>query len=269
MKYFFKVMLAESRKQHRNYFSNKLIYVSLFLWPFLSFMASYYSYKVFDIEGSVVSYISGGNIMVFLLIGYMGMSFFRSVVQSAWHFSFERQSGTLEYIYLSPASRMAVILGNALSSVFEGSVAMAVFGALIILYNKESLSINVIGLVAVIPIFLCVALLWGAFLNACFLYSRDTDFLFTVLEEPMEIFSGVKVPVSIFPGWARVISCIFPLTYALEALRQVMLNSADINSVKNVVIISLVIILVLLSATLITIHIVEKHMRKTGNVILF
>ena len=244
MKYFFKVMLAESRKQHRNYFSNKLIYVSLFLWPFLSFMASYYSYKVFDIEGSVVSYISGGNIMVFLLIGYMGMSFFRSVVQSAWHFSFERQSGTLEYIYLSPASRMAVILGNALSSVFEGSVAMAVFGALIILYNKESLSINVIGLVAVIPIFLCVALLWGAFLN-------------------------VKVPVSIFPGWARVISCIFPLTYALEALRQVMLNSADINSVKNVVIISLVIILVLLSATLITIHIVEKHMRKTGNVILF
>ena len=68
MKYFFKVMLAESRKQHRNYFSNKLIYVSLFLWPFLSFMASYYSYKVFDIEGSVVSYISGGNIMVFLLI---------------------------------------------------------------------------------------------------------------------------------------------------------------------------------------------------------
>ena len=222
-----------------------------------------------DIEGSVVSYISGGNIMVFLLIGYMGMSFFRSVVQSAWHFSFERQSGTLEYIYLSPASRMAVILGNAMSSVFEGSVAMAVFGALIILYNKESLSINVIGLVAVIPIFLCVALLWGAFLNACFLYSRDTDFLFTVLEEPMEIFSGVKVPVSIFPGWARVISCIFPLTYALEALRQVMLNSADISSVKNVVIISLVIILVLLSATLITIHIVEKHMRKTGNVILF
>lgn len=269
MKNFIKVLIAECHKQHRNYFNNMLIYVSLFLWPLLSFMASYYSYKAFDVEGSIVSYISGGNMPVFLLIGYMGMSFFRSVVQSAWHFSQERQGGTLEYIYLSPASRIAVIFGNALSSVFEGSVAMVVFGMLLIFYNKAALNINLFGLMAVIPIFLCASLCWGAFLNACFLYSRDSDFLFTVLEEPMEIFAGVKIPVNIFPQWARLISCIFPLTYALEALRQVTLNAAGIGDMKKVFIISIIIILVLFSATLITIYVVERHMRKTGNFILF
>ena len=269
MKHFVKVMLAESYKQHRNYFNNRLIYVSLFLWPILSFMSSYYSYKAFDVEGSVVSYINGGNMLVFLLIGYMGMSFFRSVVQSAWRFSEERQSGTLEYIYLSPASRVAVLIGNALSSVFESSVAMLVFGMMIIFYNNASLNVNMIGVAVVVPIFVVMALFWGVFINACFLYSRDTDFLFTILEEPMEIFAGVKVPVNIFPNWARLISCIFPLTYALEALRRVTLSASGISDLKNIVVISLIIILVLLAATLITIHIVEKHMRKTGNIVLF
>lgn len=269
MKHFIKVVLAESYKQHRNYFNNKMIYVSLFLWPLLSFMASFYSYKAFDLEESAISYINSGNILVFLLIGYMAMSFFRSVVQSAWRFSSERQSGTLEYIYLSPASRLAVLMGNALSSVFESSVVMLVFGILMIFYNRESLHANVVGLVVVMPIFVIMALLWGVFINACFLYSRDTDFLFTILEEPMEIFSGVKVPVMIFPGWAKLLSCIFPLTYALEALRQVTLNNSDLGTIKITVLISILIIVVLLAATLITIHIVEKHVRKTGNIILF
>ena len=269
MKHFIKVVLAESYKQHRNYFNNKMIYVSLFLWPLLSFLASYYSYKAFDLENAAISYINGGNILVFLLIGYMAMSFFRSVVQSAWRFSQERQSGTLEYIYLSPASRLAVLIGNAMSSVFESSVVMFVFGALTIFYNKASLKVNVIGTLVVLPIFVVMALFWGVFINACFLYSRDTDFLFTILEEPMEIFSGVKVPVMIFPGWARLISCIFPLTYALEALRQVTLNNSDPGVIKTTIIISIIIIVVLFIITLLTIRIVEKHVRKTGNIILF
>ncbi|WP_028248145.1 ABC transporter permease [Pseudobutyrivibrio ruminis] len=269
MKYFMKVLLAESYKQHRNYFNNRLIYVSLFVWPMFSFLAAYYSYRAFDFGGNIISYISTENILVFILLGYMAMSFFRSVVQSAWNFSRERQSGTLEYIYLSPANRLAVLLGNALSSVFESAVVMFIFGMLIILFNRSALNVNIVGLILVLAIFMVMALLWGVFLNACFLYSRDTDFLFTILEEPMEIFAGVKVPVVIFPGWARIISCIFPLTYVLEALRQVSLNAASISSIKTTILISLVIIMVLLGATLITIQIVEKHMRKTGNVVLF
>lgn len=269
MRLFSKVVWAEACKQHRNYFNNRAIYISLFVWPVFSFLSAYYSYSAFDIRGTFISYLSDDNILLFLLIGYMGMSFFRSVVQSAWRFSMERQAGTLEYIYLSPANRMAVLLGNALSSVFESSVVMLIFGIMIMYYQRNALNIDVLGLISVMIIFVVMALLWGVFLNACFLYSRDTDFLFTVLEEPMEIFAGVKIPVVIFPYWARVISLIFPLTYILEALREVCLNHADIASVRIILIISIAIIIVLLTVTLVTIRVVEKHMRKSGNVILF
>ncbi len=269
MRYFLKVVWAEAIKQHRNYFNNWMIYISLFVWPLLSFLTAYYSYSAFNVEGTFVSYINGENILVFLMLGYMAMSFFRSVVQSAWNFSRERQSGTLEYIYLSTANRLAVLMGNALSSVFESSIVMLIFGLLIVFSNKKSINVNTIGLAVVLLIFIIMALLWGVFLNACFLYSRDTDFLFTILEEPMEIFSGVKVPIVIFPAWAKIISLIFPLTYVLEALRQVMLNGASLTAVSHILSICIGIIIVLLLATLITILVVEKHMRKTGNVVLF
>lgn len=269
MKYFIKVLWAEAVKQHRNYFNNWMIYISLFVWPLLSFLSAYYSYSSFDVDGTLISYINGNNILVFLMLGYMAMSFFRSVVQSAWNFSRERQSGTLEYIYLSAANRLAVLMGNALSSVFESSIVMLIFGLLIVFSNRASINVNTISLVVVIFIFIIMALLWGGFLNACFLYSRDTDFLFTILEEPMEIFSGVKVPIVIFPAWAKIISFIFPLTYALEAIRQVMLNGASLQAVSTILFVCLGIIMVLLFATLITIVVVEKHMRNTGNVILF
>lgn len=269
MRYFLKVVWAEAVKQHRNYFNNWTIYISLFIWPLFSFLSAYYSYSAFDVDGTLISYINGKNILVFLMLGYMAMSFFRSVVQSAWNFSRERQSGTLEYIYLSTANRLAVLMGNALSSVFESAIVMLVFGLLIIISNRDSINVNTISLGIVLIIFIVMALLWGVFLNACFLYSRDTDFLFTILEEPMEIFAGVKVPIMIFPAWAKIISFIFPLTYVLEALRQVMLNDASVSSLSNILFACIGIIIVLLSATLFTIGIVEKHMRKTGNVVLF
>ena len=269
MRYFLKVVWAEAVKQHKNYFNNRTIYISLFIWPLFSFLSAYYSYSVFNVEGTLVSYINGKNILVFLMLGYMAMSFFRSVVQSAWNFSRERQSGTLEYINLSTANRLAVLMGNALSSVFESSIVMLIFGLLIVFSNSASINVNTISVSIVLLLFIIMALLWGVFLNACFLYSRDTDFLFTILEEPMEIFAGVKVPIAIFPAWAQIISLIFPLTYVLEALRQVLLNGASISSVSNTIFACVAIIVVLLSATLITIVVVEKHMRKTGNVVLF
>ena len=85
----------------------------------------------------------------------------------------------------------------------------------------------------------------------------------------MEIFAGVKVPMVIFPAWAKIISLIFPLTYILEALRQVALNGASLMEISRTILACLAIIMVLFAATLITIIVVEKHMRKTGNVVLF
>ena len=269
MRRFLKSVVAEVVKQHKNYFHSKLIYISLFVWPFLSLVTTFYGFKAFDLSACNVSYINAENMIVYLVLGYMCMSFFRSLVQSAWNFSFERMSGTLELIYLSPASRQGVLLGNAISSVFESVIVMVVFGVATIISKYEVLKMKFLPCSVIFIIVGIMAVLWGMFLNALFLFSRDNDFLFTILEEPMEIFSGVKVPTTIFPLWAKSISVIFPLTYAIEAVRKVVLQGSSLLELKEFIGQSIIIILILYSATLWIIHKVEKHSRKTGNLTLF
>ncbi|SHK29318.1 ABC-2 type transport system permease protein [Hathewaya proteolytica DSM 3090] len=266
---FFKALKGEMKKQHLNYFYSKTIYISLFVWPILHFITTYYSFKPFNINNSNIPYLNEDNMIIFILLGYMTMSLFRSLVQSAWKFSFERVSGTLELIYLSPASRQGVILGNALSSLFESVVFMVLFSIGILIFKKEVLNINYLSLIIVCTITITMAILWGMLLNTLFLFSRDSGFLFSMLEETMETFAGVKVPTTLFPMWAKIISLIFPLTYAVEAVRRVMLDGSSIADIKKFILIGIVIIIVLYFSSVIIIKIVENHSRKTGNFTYF
>lgn len=269
MKCFLKAVRAEMTKQHKNYFHSKMIYVSLFVWPLLSFISAYFSFKPFNISGISVPYLNEKNLIIFILLGYMCMSFFRSLVQSAWRFSSERSFGTLELIYLSPANRASIILGNAISSLFESVWVMVVFTCGVFVLKRTYFNINAPAAIIVSILMIIMAVMWGMLLNSLFLFSRDSGVLFTILEEPMEIFSGVKVPINVFPLWAKAISLIFPLTYAVEAMRRVFLNGEGLYEVRGFIIISISIIAVMLVLINVLLKLGERHAKRTGNMSLF
>lgn len=263
------VVWAEMKKQHRNYFHSKLIYISLFVWPALNFITACFSMQVFDVGQSTVPYLTAQNLVAYLMLGYLCMSFFRCLVQSAWRFSQERFSGTLELIYLSPANRSAILLGNALASLVEGAAVMVSFGAAVLLGHSQVLAGAFLPCAAALSMACCMAVLWGVFLNALFLYSRDSDFVFTLLEEPMEIFSGVKVPVEVFPLWAKCAGALFPLTYALEGVRRAFLAGARMAQLRPFLFAGACIIILLYLLTAAALHIAERHGRRTGSFTLF
>ena len=271
MSYFMKVLKAEMKKQHKNYFFNKSIYVSLFLWPVLSFITAYYSYKPFKLDRIVgnLGYINEENLIVFVLIGYTCLMFFDCFIQSAWMFSMERTYGTLELVYMTPANRLAFIMGNAASSLL-GSICMFVVFALgILILNAGACKVNFASAVLGFILLTVTAVLWGMLLDALFLFSRDSGFLFTMLQGPMEIFSGIKVPTAVFPIWAKVISAVFPLTYIAEMLRRIFIRGDGILQVKGFVLISILIGSIMLSVTVICLKLGERYAKKTGNMALF
>jgi len=269
MKYYLRVIAAEAFKQHRNYFHSKSIYISLFIWPVLSFLTSYFGFLVFDFGDVRVDYLTADNLIIYLMLGYMCLSFFVSLVQSAWMFSMERSSGTLELVFLSPANRMAVILGNTISSLFESVVVMVVFACLVTFLHRNQLKVLLVPAILVILILNVLGILWGMFLNALFLYSRDCNFWFTILEDPMETFAGVKVPVSLFPTWAKVVAGIFPLTYVLEAVRSTFLAGSTVSQLSLFFLKSTLVASVLFFGALIMLKCVERHVRRTGNLTKF
>lgn len=271
MGYFIKVLKAEMRKQHKNRFFGRSIYVSLFIWPLLTFITAYYSYKPFPLDKIVggLNYLNESNLVIFVLMGYLCLIFFRCFVQSAWFFSMERTYGTLELVYMTPANRLAFIMGNAVASLFESIWLFVVFALGVFIMNTTSFKVNMECAVLGIGLLIILSMLWGMLLNALFLFSRDSAFLFTILEEPMEIFAGIKVPVIVFPLWAKAVSALFPLTYIAEMLRRIFIRGDGFSQIKGFVIISVLMGFLMLAATLLFLKLGEQYAKKTGNMALF
>ncbi|MEM5597273.1 hypothetical protein AAHB53_15070 [Niallia circulans] len=89
----------------------------------------------------------------------------------------------------------------------------------------------------------------GGFLNIVFLFSRDAGILFTIFEEPMQFFSGVRIPILAFPIWGKAIAYLFPLTYVLDIFRDLVLNGKGFTQMVGQYSLLFSIILILAAAS--------------------
>lgn len=271
MKELIQVFWAEAKKSHRLNFHSSLIYFSLLIWPAITYVSAYFSFKPFDlgVYSPLNRFLSSENIGLFLLTGYLGYIFFWSLVQSAWQMSFERYAGTLELIFLSPVSRLGVIYGRASADLLEGVWLFSTFAFLVAAMVG---GVHIAGWWSIplsLLILVVAAVIWGGFLNVIFLFSRDSGFLYTILDEPMLIFSGVRIPVAAMPYWGKVIALVFPLTYVLEIMRNLVIEGYGFTQILPSLGILFVVLTVLFLVSSRLLILAEKHALKTGNINLF
>ena len=264
------VIKAEMLKQHRKYFHSPMVYISTFLWPVLSFLVAFYMFKPF-VEGDnrLLSWAgSSRELTLFLLLGYLVFTYFNSIVISAWIFSFERFDGTLEIVFLTPANRFALLLGNALAAIVQNMWPMTCFFIGTLLWMR--IPVRFPGAVlAALVLLLVTSTAWGTFMNAVFLLTRDGRILATVFEDPVEFLGGVRFPVDLFPLWLKAVSCLFPLTFALKGLRGTLLEGRGWAGLAGPALWSVLISLVLFLLAYLVVGVAEKHNKQTGGFIFF
>lgn len=272
MSYFLQVVRCNIQLQYKNYFFNKSIYISLLVWPLILFINAYYSYKPFSTKAlyQKTGLKSFDELYIFLFIGFLAMMFFWSLVQSAWQSAYAyRTAGTLELLYMTPANRIACLLGNAIASVIGSVWMLIVFAFIVFIVYLKHLMINTVSLAVGLVLLFILSICWGVFLNSLFLLSRDGGFLYTILEAPMEIFSGVKIPFNLMPLWAKGIGYIFPLTYIMTILRKSMLFNAGLSTLFPYIGICCIIALVLISTSIIVLNLGERSAKISGSATLF
>jgi ABC-2 type transport system permease protein len=76
---------------------------------------------------------------------------------------------------------------------------------------------------------------------------------------------GVYYPVAVLPGSLQTLSKLLPITYALEALRQALLNGATIGQLTPQILALSVFCLVLLPASLIIFRLAVRQARIDGS----
>lgn len=265
--YFINACFGEMRKQRRNYFSSWSTYISLLIWPILTVVSTFFSYKSFDImylNKMGISSIS--DLAIFLLTGFLCYNCFWVMVQSAFFMRYERENGTLETIFLSPAPRLSIVYGRSMGTLFQATWILVLYVFLVLIIGKKQIFNIIFVLPLVFIIVIISSIIWGGFINSIFIVSRDIDFWFSVCDEPMKLLSGVSLPVSIMPLALKTISAVFPLTYSLDLIRGVLVGEKFQSQVLvNYVMANLLIIVI----TTIIVNLSENNNRKTGNLQLY
>ncbi len=267
MNKWFNVCYAEMQKHKANYFNTWTARISAYVWPLLVMITLYYSYAVFNVESASIPGISSReDLLEFLIIGLAAYNLYWMMVQSARLLLKERENGTVEITFLSPACRTAIVYGRAMGGLRE-CLGQFVILFVCIIFIKGELTLPIIMRLSVAAIVLCGCVtIWGAFLNTMYLIARDVGFWFTVCDAPMGIFSGSKIPISALPVGFQAVAAIFPLTYSLNTTRSILADEL----IKDWHLMPLVIsngILVII--TYVILVVAERHNRRTGNLQLY
>lgn len=255
---------CEMRKNKRNYRSKLSDFISLFVWPALIYFSVLFTYHVFDLSNlAQYNIFNIRNLELFLISGALGYYCFWAIVQNALNIQLERENGTIEIVFLSPANRLALLYGRALGNIIQSFGLFISFSIVIIVRNTGISGYTFISLLFTFFLLLVSSVLWGGLIYAIFILSRNVNFWFTLFDEPMNLFTGVKIPISSFPTSIQVISFIFPLTYCLFLIRYVL----GIQSVlwKHILLYYIFSSSLVFIVTVVLLTIAEKRNRQTGN----
>ena len=138
----------------------------------------------------------------------------------------ERDLGIVHKFLASPTPRGALALGKALSAGVR-AMSQAIVVYLLALILGVGLNWNPLNLIGVLVIIVLCAATFSAFsLMIAFLTKTRERFMGIgqVLTMPFFFASNAIYPISIMPTWLKVIAHINPLTYAVDALRALMLK---------------------------------------------
>ena len=178
----------------------------------------------------------------------------------------EQVRGSLEALFLTPASRLVILFGPAFSQVIWALYMFGLVGvALVVLFGVH------IGLTealrALVVIGLSVPALYGlgALFAAVVLRFGEVSALVQTVRGVFTVFCGMTYPIVVLPEWGRAVALSLPPTYLIGGLRSVLLAEADLVSLVPNLAILLTSGLFLCAAAVVAFRRTERYARRGGS----
>ena len=168
----------------------------------------------------------GVNFIQFMYPGIIAMTVLTSSLFAGISVVADREFGFLKEILVAPIGRTGIVLGKAV-----GGSGVALLQALLMLILAPILGVTLSPklILSLIPVVILLSLGLSALgiLIASFMQSQQGfQLLVQILVFPLIFLAGVFFPVNNVPAWREVISKVNPLTYGVDAIRQIFLGSA-------------------------------------------
>jgi len=153
-----------------------------------------------------------------IAMSVMSLAFF-STISTVW----DREFGFLKEILVAPVSRTSIALGK-----MTGAAAIASIQGVILLALAPFIGVRLHPL-AMPNLFLLMVLLAfsiagiGLFIASMTKTIENFGVIMNFIVFPMFFLSGAFFPLTAVPGWMKVLTLINPLSYGVDAMRQIML----------------------------------------------
>jgi ABC-2 type transport system permease protein len=265
-----KIILAENKKTIDIALSYPIFLVFWGIAPLLWLLPFVFQGKalVGGMSSPAFKVLTGSaNFLPFILIGTMVSTYIFSGLWGVGNsLREETYWGTLEYIIASPTNPVVVLLGKTLAEFILASINVIIQAIIASFFLGVNLT-----LAKVFPVMLIVLLLLIGFYGFAIAFAGFTLLIKEVhgyvhsLEWVFYLFSPIRYPVEV-SSITKTLSALIPLTYALVAIRGIILLNKHIVNLWQTMIILIGMDIVLIIGGYLLFQYLERKTRQAGTI---
>ena len=168
----------------------------------------------------------GVDFVQFMYPGIVAMTVLMNSLMSGLSIVWDREFGFLREVLVAPLSRTGIVLGKA-----AGNAVIAISQGLILLVLAPIVGVQLdfMLVLKLIPLLLIISISLsglGILMASRMRSQQGFQMLMHVIITPLIFLSGVFFPINNVPVWLEVVSKFNPLTYGVDAIRQVFLSGS-------------------------------------------
>lgn len=177
--------------------------------------------------GPVYSKAGGGDYIQFLAPGIIGMSILFTAMFSGMEVIWDRQLGFLKETLVSPSSRFSVFIGRTLGGATVALIQGIVLLIITMLLGFRPVSLTLLPLALVFMFLLAyVFTALGTALASKVQDMQAFPLIMNFIIMPVFFLSGALYPLESAPTTIKTIALFDPLSYQIDALRQILTNAS-------------------------------------------
>jgi ABC-2 type transport system permease protein len=178
--------------------------------------------------GNLIGSVAPGvNFIEFMYPGIIAMGVLTTSLFAGVSVVWDREFGFLRELLVAPLGRTGIVFGKAVGA---AAVALLQVGLMLLITPIVGVEVDLQTILLLVPIafILSIALSGLGLLIASFMRSQQGfQLLIQLLVFPLIFLAGVFFPINQAPDWLQALSKFNPLTYGVDAIRQVFLGTAD------------------------------------------
>jgi ABC-2 type transport system permease protein len=177
----------------------------------------------------------------------------------------EQVRGSLEAVFLTPASRLVPLFGPGVATLIPMSLTFVIMGVALWLFFGVVPPLGAVLQAAVVVVLAIPALYAiGALFAASVLRFGEVAPIVQLVRGIFVLACGITFPVAMLPLWAQVFAWLLPPTYIVDDIRRVLLRGADLGGVAPDIVIVLTLAMVTAVLAVLVFRFLETSARRSG-----